>query len=75
MTKRKKASVIVGHNRHMFKNNRNVVAVLTGTCFGSGSDSSGAWGVIALTGSQATATAGNCYICIDTAGTGTVIND
>lgn len=74
MTKRRKVSVIVAKNRHEFLGHRKVVPILTGTVFASGSDSGRAVGAISITGSQAGATNGNCYICIDTAGTGTIIN-
>jgi hypothetical protein len=71
MSKRKKVSVIVANNRHAFKHHRNIVPILTGTFHTSCTQQ----GVICISGSAAGAGVGNCYLAIDTAGTGTVIND
>lgn len=75
MTKRKKVSVIVAHDRHTFKRHRKIVPILTATCFALGSDNGQAVGAISISGSQAGAAAGDCHLCIDNAGTGIVIND
>lgn len=74
MSKRKKVSVLVAHNRHAFKRYRKIVPILTGT--GPASCTTGVgWGVIAISGSAAGVEAGDCYISIDTSGTGTQLND
>lgn len=70
MSKRKKVSVIVANNRHAFKHFRHVVPILSGTFHSAVTKQ----GVICISGSGAGATAGNCYLAIDTAGTGTIIN-
>jgi len=71
MTKRKKVSVIVANNRHAFKHHKNIVPILSGTFNANCVEQ----GVICLSGSEAGVGAGNCYLAIDTAGTGTIIND
>jgi hypothetical protein len=75
MSKRKKVSVLVTHDRTSFRNYRKIVNIASATCFPTGSDSSRAWGVISLSGSGAGAEVGKAYLCIDTAGTGSAITD
>ncbi len=68
MSKRKKVSVIVSNNRHAFKHYRKVVTI-SGTTGGDG-----VIGVIYASIATTGIDAGNCYIAVDTSGTGTKIN-
>jgi len=70
MTKRRKASIIVTGKKRAFQDHRRIVNILTGT-FNTNCTQKG---VICISGSAAGAATGNCYISIDTAGTGTKIN-
>ena len=69
MSKRKKTSVLVANNRHAFKHYRHIAAILTGTAHASCTKK----GVISISGSGAGVAVGECYLAVDTAGTGTII--